>query len=65
MEKKLYKALELRVHPFIEAYLTTGLRSRRARLARKYGCKLKVRAMSTYSILEFEFYDPKGAQVML
>ena len=64
-EKKLYKALELRVHPFIEAYLTIGLRSRRAKLVRKYGCKLKVRAMSTYSILEFEFYDPKGAQVML
>lgn len=62
-EKKLYKAVELRVHPFVEAYFTIGLFSRRRKLVQQYGLKLKVRGISSYPMLTYNFFDDKGDEI--
>lgn len=64
-DKKLYKAVELRVHPFVEAYFTIGLFSRRRKLVQQYGLKLKVRGISSYPMLTYKFFDDKGDEIAL
>ncbi len=51
------KNLILKLHPFVAAYLTKGLFSKRFKWARQYKCKLKIVPMSSYSYLEFHFFD--------
>lgn len=64
-EKKLYKMVELRVHPFVEAYFTVGLFSRRRKMVQKYGLKLRVQGGASYPLLKFDFFDEHGDQIML
>ena len=63
-EIKLYKSVELRVHPFVASYFTIGLFSRRRKLVQQYGLKLKVRGISSYPVLTFKFFDENGDEIM-
>ena len=63
-EQKLYKSVELRVHPFVASYFTIGLFSRRRKLVQQYGLKLKVRGISSYPVLTFKFFDENGDEIM-
>lgn len=49
--------VNLRVHPYVAAYLTKGFFSVRFKWARKFKCKLKVVASSSYDLLEYRFYN--------
>ncbi|MGY6562348.1 MAG: Rne/Rng family ribonuclease [Luteibaculaceae bacterium] len=59
------KSVTLRVHPFIEAFLTKGIfTSVRKRWSKKYKIKLKVEAQSTYHFLEYHFFNPREEGIM-
>lgn len=62
-ERKLYKNLELRVHPYLAAYLQIGFISRRRRITQQYGIKLRVQAISSYAMLQFSFHDSQGDEI--
>lgn len=49
--------VSLRVHPYVAAYLTKGFFSMRFKWARKFKCKLKVVASSSYDLLEYRFFN--------
>ncbi len=64
-EKHHFKNLTLRVHPFIEAYLTKGLLSSiQKKWSRKYHCKLRVEPLSSLTFLDYKFMDPYGDEVV-
>lgn len=62
-DKKLYRSVELRVHPFVESYFTIGLFSRRRKLVQQYGLKLKVRGITSYPMLTYGFFDDLGDEI--
>ncbi|MBO6168904.1 MAG: Rne/Rng family ribonuclease [Bacteroidales bacterium] len=51
----------LKISPILGAYITRGWTSFVSKWKRKYRCKLKVIEMTEYGILQYEFYDEKGA----
>lgn len=55
-ERKIH-TLELKVHPFIEAYLKKGFWSLRWKWARKYHVRLKVLGVPSYYIYEYKFFN--------
>jgi ribonuclease G len=57
VNEKDIKNLMLKVHPFVYAYLTKGLFSKRYKLARKYRCSLKLVPISSFTFLEYHFLD--------
>jgi ribonuclease G len=61
-ESKL-KRLTLKVHPYIEAYLTRGIPSKRFKWSLKYGCKLKIVPMISYHYMEYRFFDSDDEEV--
>jgi len=63
-EKKIAK-LTLKVHPYIQAYLTCGLLSRRLKWAMKNNCRLHVKAVSSYSLLYHQWFDANGDKIVL
>lgn len=48
------------VHPFLEAYITKGLISRRVNWFFKYKKWIKVQAMDNYALTQFKFFNSKG-----
>lgn len=54
------KKVVLKVHPFLAAYLKSGLISIRRRWSNKYKMSLKVVADSDYPYLQFKFFNAKG-----
>jgi ribonuclease G len=57
------KKLVLQVHPFIEAYLNQGMRSPRKQWSKELNCKIKVRAMSTFQLLQYAFATDQGEEI--
>lgn len=58
--KKSGRTLELRVHPFLHAYLTKGIFSKKRRWQFKYNKRLIIKADQSYTYLEYNFFDRKG-----
>lgn len=58
-EKKITK-LMLKVHPFVGAYLRTGLISIRRKWSLSHKVSLKVQDDFDYSYLQYRFFDDKG-----
>lgn len=56
-KEKKARFVELKVHPFIEAYLTKGWFSLRWRWAKKYRIRLKVLGVPSYYIYEYKFFN--------
>lgn len=55
--------VSLRVHPYVAAYLTKGFFSMRFKWARKFKCKLKVVASSSYDLLEYRFFNAHNEEL--
>ena len=56
-KEKKARFVELKVHPFIEAYLTKGWFSLRWKWAKKYRIRLKVLGVPSYYIYEYKFFN--------
>ncbi|MCL2246654.1 MAG: Rne/Rng family ribonuclease [Lentimicrobiaceae bacterium] len=55
--KQLEKNFTLTVHPFIYAYFTKGLFSKRWKWFLRFHCWVHIVPKSTYSVMEFKFYN--------
>jgi ribonuclease G len=60
-KKRIYMA----VHPYIHAFLTKGLRSPRNRWIFKYLKWVSINANSSYTFLEYHFYDENMEEIIL
>ena len=56
-QEKKARFIELKVHPFIEAYLKKGLFSLRWKWAKKFRIRLKVLGVPSYYIYEYKFFN--------
>ena len=65
VNEKEVNQLVLKVHPYMEAFLTKGIFSRRYKWARKYKCSLKVIPISSYTFLEYNFFDRNDNEIEL
>ncbi len=54
---KRMSTISLKVHPYVAAYLTKDLLSKRYKWGKKYKCTIKVIPVSSYSFLEYHFVD--------
>ncbi len=59
------KNVTLAVHPFLEAYFTKGLPSRKQRWLLKYGKSINVKSVSTHHILEYHFYNKNEEEIKI
>lgn len=57
--------LTITTHPYIQAYLTKGLRSLRRQWQRKYKTRLQIKASESYNLLEFKFFSATGEEIVL
>ncbi|MFO7923443.1 MAG: Rne/Rng family ribonuclease [Bacteroidales bacterium] len=62
IERSKTRNLVLKVHPFIEAYLTKGIVSKRLRWILKYRCFIKVMPMISYHFMEYSFFTSDGEE---
>lgn len=52
------------VHPYLEAYITKGIfTSLRRKWSSKFGKKIKVRAVSSYTFLEYHFLNKNEDEI--
>ncbi|MDR0667884.1 MAG: Rne/Rng family ribonuclease [Prevotellaceae bacterium] len=63
-EKKI-KHLTLKLHPYIAVYLESGLISRRRRWAWQNDCRLQIKAMNSYALLEHQWFDKNGDKIII
>ncbi len=54
------KNVTLTLHPFVAAYFTKGLFSKRYHWKKKYKIKVKVQPLTTNHLLEYHFYSSKN-----
>lgn len=59
------KSITLQVHPYIESYLTKGVKSKRFNWFLKYGKWIKIKPVSSYYLSEYHFFDKNGEEVKL
>lgn len=59
------KRLTLKTHPFLAAFLSKGIISRKLRWMIRYGCVLRVVPISSYHFLEFHFFDHTDNEIEL
>lgn len=57
VKEKKVRFIELKVHPFIEAYLKKGWFSLRWKWAKKYRIRLKILGVPSYYIYEHKFFN--------
>lgn len=63
VNEKEVKKLILKTHPYLAAFLTQGIFSKRYKLAKAYKCSLKVIPISSYSFLEYHFFDQNENEI--
>jgi ribonuclease G len=63
-EKKI-KNLTLKVHPYMAVYLRHGLLSRRVKWALKNHCRLSVKAVSSFALLQHTWFDKNGDKIVI
>jgi ribonuclease G len=59
------KNLVLKLHPYIAAFIVKGFISKRIKWMLKYKCRIKVVPISSYSLLEFHFFDRNDIEIEL
>jgi ribonuclease G len=60
---KLHKSIQLRVHPYVSAYLLKGLISLRLKWFFKLGKWIKIKSVDSYSLLDYKFYNNAGDRI--
>jgi ribonuclease G len=63
VEEMKHKKLTIKVHPFLGAFLKSGLVSQRMRWSMKHKISLKVVADNDFPYLKYKFFDHKGEPV--
>ena len=63
VKEKKVRFVELRVHPFVEAYLKKGWFSQRWKWARKYRIRLKILGVPSYYIYEYKFFNQLNREI--
>jgi ribonuclease G len=63
VNEKGLKKLQLKVHPYIAAFINKGFISIRIKWMWRYKCRIKVVPMSSYNYLEFTFTDPNENEI--
>ncbi len=58
------KDIELRVSPFVEAFLCKGIFSLRRKWSWRYGCSIKVTADQSVGIIDVGYYGKDGADLL-
>jgi ribonuclease G len=65
LEDRGVKQLSLHVHPYLEAYFTKGLLSKRLRWFFKYKKWIPIRGITAYNLLEYTFMDNNNEEIPL
>lgn len=60
-----HSGLTVEVHPILQAYLTSGLPSKRMKWSWKYKQRIKVRSNSGFHLTEFKFFDKEDEEIKL
>ncbi len=64
VSEKKQESLVLKVSPILGSYLKRGLfNSILSKWKKKYGCKLRIEEVTDFTVLQYEFYDEKGARL--
>ncbi len=59
------KSLTLKVHPYVEAYLTKGLFSIRWKWFREFKRQIKIEPVNSYHLMEFHFFNKGGEEIKI
>ncbi len=59
------KNITLTAHPFVVAFLKKGLISQQVKWWIKYRCWIKIKAVTSYTYLEFHFFNDKEEEIMI
>ncbi|MBN2175821.1 MAG: Rne/Rng family ribonuclease [Bacteroidales bacterium] len=59
------KELKVALHPYLHAYLTKGILSRRYRWFRKYKRWIKLKPMPSYHFLEYRFFNGNNDEIKI
>ena len=59
------KGVTIKVHPFVHAFLTKGLWSKKMQLMWKYKRSVKIEPVSTYNYLECHYFDEEENEIIL
>ena len=65
LQEQNEKKVTLCVHPYIDAYIKSGLISKRMKWFIKYGKWIKVNPMTSYYLTEFHFFNAKDEEIKL
>jgi ribonuclease G len=65
LKEQNQKKLTLAVHPFIEAYFTKGLISKKHKWLLKYGRTVNIKPVPSHHILEYHFYDKNEDEIKI
>ncbi|NGM60894.1 Rne/Rng family ribonuclease [Sphingobacterium sp. SGG-5] len=65
LEEQNEKNITLCVHPYIKVYIKSGLISRRLKWFFKYGTWVRVKAIPSYYLTEFHFFNSKEEEIKL
>jgi ribonuclease G len=65
MQSRPKMPLELRVHPFLEAFIKKGLPNQQMRWFFKYNRWIKVRAQGDYPLTQYSFFDGNEDEIRL
>ncbi len=65
LDKRKYRSLFLKVHPFIASHLTKGFWPIKQRWRLKLKCKIRIIPISSYDFLEFHVFDSTGEEVLM
>lgn len=65
LKKYKLKKIIIKLHPFVNAYVTKGLfNSLRKKWQKQYTCKIETLPMMSYSYMEFHFFDEHSEEVI-
>ncbi|MFC2113230.1 Rne/Rng family ribonuclease [Bacteroidota bacterium] len=63
IEEYKLKRLVLQVHPFIEAYLIQGWKSPSRLWSKEFKCKIQVKGMTAFHLLQYAFFTEQGEEI--
>ncbi|MDR0694121.1 MAG: ribonuclease E/G, partial [Prevotellaceae bacterium] len=63
--EKQIKNLVLKVHPYMAAYLQHGLLSRRVKWAVQNKCRFHIKAVSSFALLQHQWFDKNGDKITI
>jgi ribonuclease G len=63
LEEYHLKKLDLHVHPFIEAYLNKGWNSLRKQWSKDLNCKIVVKGLTSFQLLQYSLFTEQGEEI--